>query len=505
MFRLFVKRDLVGVGAGITRWCRRLSRILFIYLVVMSFSERFYKENLFEILTLCHIRRFQSPPSPTSSHIYPTMAKKKTSNKKKKAIKAARSKQHQSQNATAEQKEEQLFNDPITSSTAATQPPVDPTSLLPKESLDFTSIPASGLEDWLKAHKILGLDFLVFEPISEDGGPVVSSTSDETLGPTLAHARRIYVELFYIFFVDENTKSDFSEYDRNQNESWELGIYLRCIDLAFGTVENLVQISTHRLAICTGDTVHPKGTELSTLVATRQTMADIAEFMITIRTPLSGYEPESSISTNNENNNDNKDASQNKLESPNKVFKYEPQEFEDPFSSTNSTEDLVLSLKGHNEVQALRDLLRYLQPDESKALLNTIAFDLLLDQGGSAAAKKKKRRNRVNPFSYQNLVDNCLRKSVYRDYLNNLHQSHEGKTFLQTIENIKRRDESGNPMDPAMLIDTSAIKPYNLVNALMLIDDMEFWTSLQLVKTKMGLINSFKTSLLTAESTIDYC
>ena len=234
-------------------------------------------------------------------------------------------------------------------------------------------------------------------------------------------------------------------------------------------------------------------------------MADIAEFMITIRTPLSGYEPESSISTNNENNNDNKDASQNKLESPNKVFKYEPQEFEDPFSSTNSTEDLVLSLKGHNEVQALRDLLRYLQPDESKALLNTIAFDLLLDQGGSAAAKKKKRRNRVNPFSYQNLVDNCLRKSVYRDYLNNLHQSHEGKTFLQTIENIKRRDESGNPMDPAMLIDTSAIKPYNLVNALMLIDDMEFWTSLQLVKTKMGLINSFKTSLLTAESTIDYC
>lgn len=423
------------------------------------------------------------------------MAKKKTSNKKKKAVKAARSKQQQqSQNTTTDHKDEQLFNDPITPSTTTVQLPVDPTSLLPKESLDFNSIPQCGLEDWLNAHKILGLDFLVFEPL-DDSGSIISSTSDENFGPTLAHTRRIYVELFYIFFVDENSRSDFSEYDRNRNESWELGVYLRCIDLAFRTVENLVQLSTHRLTIYSNETLHPKGTELSTLVATTQTMADIAEFMITIRTPLTGYEPESSTDTNDENNTYKKDASSNKSQTTNKVFKYEPQEFEDPFSSTNSTEDLVLSLKGHNEVQALRDLLRYLQPDESKALLNTIAFDLLLDQGGSSASKKKKRRNRVNPFSYQNLVENCLRKSVYRDYLNNLHRSHEGTSFLQAIEKIKRRNDPSNTTGPTIPIDTSLIKPHNLVNALMLIDDMELWVSIQLVKAKMSIINDFKAAL----------
>lgn len=263
---------------------------------------------------------------------------------------------------------------------------------------------------WVKSHELLGLDLLMFESTGPGEKHYVGSTDDPKLGTTLANAMRIYVELFYIMFAEEVADLDILK----SSKHWEFETFNKCVDLAFNTLISLCKIPGYRLAVM--DPVEyeviPEGQSISSLIVKPAYLNQIIPFVSVIYTALKGASP--AIDEN---------------------------VVSDAFSFVNSTEELIGSFSWHIEIQALRELLRYLQPHESKALLNTIAFSVLKLPGAEE-----------NPFTYTNLVDNCLSNSLYRSRL---------------------------------LTQTPNITPQNLVVGIMTADDMEFWNRLKLTKAKL--------------------
>lgn len=311
---------------------------------------------------------------------------------------------------------------------------------------------------WFKAHEVICVEHLVLKSVPNRSLKVISEIDESVFGSILGHARRIYVELFYIYFADEYSEQRLTYI---QDSAWATTIVTKCMDHAFETVKSLIQLSSYELAILTKFSsstepkslleVAPDDAKISSLL-NETVLPNIPSFVSSLKDCLTDPKLKESGSSR-------------------KIL--EPEGFS-KITSLTYGDNWVRPLRAHSEIQYLRQLIRYLKPHEAKAFLNTVLFSLM----ESSQKKYEQQTESASPFSLINLIENCLNKSVSRDFLLTMEKKgHENNANINVPSETSELSKlEGSNFTP--------IKPDDYVRSIQLVDDIELWSRIKLLRTE---------------------
>lgn len=373
------------------------------------------------------------------------MAKKKSGSKKKKSIKSRTKIADTFDHGASSDEAEHSVDDAQTSGIQQAQ---IPGTLEPEE--EATLSPA-----WIEAHALIGVEHIVLRRITQKSDFAEPDMNSDALEKTLARARRIYVDLFYIYFGN-----GYERHISNPTEkSWRVKLVKRCMDHAFKIVKNLVQLATYELAlrsditdstqiqIQTTEQAPQEEEKISALVSDTMLRDGIYDFVSTLEDCF--IEPD-------------------EVKTIAEAMAYDGSSVG---TNANGANGLVKSLKDYLEIQPYRQLFRYLQPHEAKAFLTTVVFHLMENPSDGIEVGAKFE----DPFNLLNLIDTCLSKSVAREILADLEKQGQANVLLDA----KAKSQQTSEPPPIM-----PIKPTDYVGALQLADDTELWHRIHLLRAK---------------------
>lgn len=386
------------------------------------------------------------------------MAKKKTASKKKKSLTRATAKELH----TSDTEDSSVLDDSSVHTTAVAEssPPLAPTfpqaaQLQPQQSepIHEKNTDSSVLSDqddfskpslWLIAHQVIAVEHLAIRSTESNPNPIIITQTSHpnqqdqaNLRQTLAHARRIYVDLFYIYFANEYSRQDSTKF---MDFSIQLQIIAHSMNHAFKTVKNLVQLPNFELVILkkrpSSDApyeVMDDSSSISSLISEREIMEQIPMFLSVLKSSL----------TVSDSDTQQTHAGINHME-------------------------VAQMLNECKEIKPLRQLLRYLRPYEAKALLSRVVFNLIEGKDTNSS------------FDFYDLFKNCLSKSVSRTLLADKLKEAQAKgssTRFSILDVINK--QSGTPCEHI-----------NYVTPLQLVDDLEFGLRLQYMREKADYLIS---------------
>lgn len=331
--------------------------------------------------------------------------------------------------------------------------------------LDFEDITLP--PEWLKAHQVIGIDHLAIiksetpaeaQTGSENEKELIEKETDRRR-KTENHARRIYTDLFYIHFANEFSIAP----NALQDAEWAITIFKRSMDKSFKTVQDLVRQSGFQLGLCRStidanantDTETPSAddasnpitetTLISSLLTEKQIRFEVPFFVASLKPGLA--DPSTTTST-----------ALAPGPAPSSLF--------DTLNTAVEAQNMLNPLKYSKDIQAVRQLLRYLNPHEAKEFLSEVVAHLM----NSTQAETKR-----DSFEMVKMMRSCLSKSPARELLAEIE-------YNRITEPAADKTKHQGDTAPALL-DTG----YYL-SALQLADDLELWHRIHLLKAKNDVV-----------------